>query len=163
MVEHGRRERVARSAKVITQGDPIDHLYIVLRGAFAVSDRKLGGRELARLSSGEIVGEMSLIESRPASASVTAIEDGVVFALPRGKIEQKLKSDLGFAARFYRALAVFLSDRVRSTVRTLGYGAPAESALEEEDQPDELDMNVLDKVHLAGQRFDDILKRLGGD
>lgn len=163
LIEHGRREPVARGAVLIRQGEALTSLYVVLRGLFTVTDARLSGREMARLGAGEILGEMSLLEARPPSATVTAAEAGLVLAIARGELDAHLKSNTAFAARFYRALAVFLSDRVRATVRTLGYGVPAASAVNEAaTQDDELDLNVLDKIHLAGQRFDDILKRLAG-
>ena len=161
MIERGEKTQVARGEAIIQQGQPLEYMYILLSGLFAVIDEKLDGRELARLRSGEIVGEMSFIEARAPTATVKALEDGLVLALPRAALLQQLKNDTAFAARFYRALAVFLSDRMRSTVRTLGYGTAVTTVDEDEVQDDELDLNVLDKVHLAGQRFDDMLKRLG--
>lgn len=161
LMEHGERRSIGRNVPLIKQGEAVAFMYIVLRGLFSVVDEKLGKRELARLGSGEIVGEMSFIQTQPPSATVMALEDGLVLALPRAALEAKLKSDTGFAARFYRALAVFLSDRMRATVRTLGYGAAATTLDEDAVQDDELDLNVMDKVHLAGQRFESILKRFG--
>ena len=70
----------------------------------------------------------------------------------------KLSSDPAFAARFYRALCVFLASRLRSTTRRMGYGNDAEDA----DAKDELTDDLLDNVHLAGARFDRMLKRLAG-
>jgi hypothetical protein len=64
-----------------------------------------------------------------------------------------------FAARFYRALAIFLADRLRATTRRLGYGSvgdlDSETVLE-----DELDIGVLDAVSQAGDRFSRLLQRL---
>jgi hypothetical protein len=71
-----------------------------------------------------------------------------------------LQSDSDFAARFYRALAVFLAYRLRDTVAQLGYGEERQLLREDEREEDELDLNVMDKMYLAGQRFDRILKRL---
>lgn len=74
----------------------------------------------------------------------------------------KLERDVGFASRFYHALAVFLSDRLRSTVSRLGFGR--DTGLDEAaEYEDELDPLILDTVHLAGSRFDRILKRLMGN
>ena len=67
------------------------------------------------------------------------------------------RSSPGFAARFYRALAIYLSTTVRERHRDLGSGGEGD---EEEEDPDELDPNVLDGVYLAGERFDRMVKRV---
>lgn len=112
-----------------------------------------------RLGSGEVVGEMSFIDARPPSATVTAVEPAVVLAVPRSALAAHLGEDDGFAARFYRALAVFLSRRLRSTVSRLGYGA-GKPLREDIEYEDELDSHVLGNVHRAGLRFDRVLQRL---
>lgn len=157
----GSRETVVPGRVLIREASAIDGIYVILEGRFAVSVAALQDQEVAQLGCGEIVGEMSLVEQRPPSATVTALEPGLVLAVPRREIERKLDEDTAFAARFYRALAVFLSDRLRSTVSRLGYGesGPMDQDAEYED---ELDMSVLDKAALAGARFDWLLKRMKG-
>ena len=60
--------------------------------------------------------------------------------------------------RFYRALATFLSQRLRSQ-RTLGFSE--ETGLDEHrEQEGELDVYVLDNLHVAGARFDRLLKKM---
>lgn len=157
MLATGRRQPVPRGAVLIRQGVPIDALFILLEGRLAVL---LGRqeREIARLNAGEIVGEMSFVDARPPSATVKALEDSTVFALSRLTLAGKLASDLGFAARFYKALAIYLSTTVRERHRALGYGTDLPP--EEQDDPDELDPSVLDGIYLAGERFDRMIKRL---
>jgi CRP/FNR family transcriptional regulator, cyclic AMP receptor protein len=161
MLSAGTKESVASGNILIHEGKAIDFVYIVLDGKLSVSAAALGNKEVAALGSGEIVGEMSFIDARPPSATVKAREDSIVFAIPRSVLASKLEKDVAFAARFYHALAVFLSDRLRSTVSRLGYSDGA-SLDEEMEYEDELDPSVLDTVHLAGSRFDRMLKRLMG-
>jgi hypothetical protein len=59
---------------------------------------------------------------------------------------------VGFAARFYRALATFLAYRLRST--TVG-GAATE-------REHDLAVEAMDNIGMAGARFDWIQKRLTG-
>jgi CRP/FNR family transcriptional regulator, cyclic AMP receptor protein len=73
-------------------------------------------------------------------------------------LRTKLSSDPHFAARFYRALCVFMADRLRQTTQRMGYGA----ATDDKHAKDELNEDLLDNVHLAGARFDRMLKRLAG-
>ena len=161
MIGVGHKPSMQTGQILIHEGQPIDAVYIVLDGTLSVSADTLGGRELNRLACGEIVGEMSFVDARPPSATVTAIERSVVFAIPRAALSDKLEHDTGFAARFYRALTLFLSDRLRSSVALLGYDNGAELRADAAYE-DELNPNVLDSVHLAGSRFDGMLKRLLG-
>ena len=156
MLGVGARRRLPAHATLIREGQPIDALYIVLDGILSIQVAALGNQEINRLGAGEIIGEMSFVDARPPSATVTALSDSLVFELGRAQLNARLESDAPFAARFYRALAVFLADRLRNTVGRLGYGTTAE------DDRDELDDSVLDTVHLAGARFERILKRLMG-
>jgi CRP-like cAMP-binding protein len=159
MVTYGRQRVVQPGDVLIRQGQPVGDLFLILEGSFRVWDER-AGRELARLTSGEIVGEMSFVDANPPSATVAALGRGVVLALPRGLLQHQLDRDAGFAARFYRALAMFLSDRLRATVARTN-DASAKPGLEEGvAADDELDPNVLDTVHLAGARFSQILTRL---
>jgi len=66
-------------------------------------------------------------------------------------LQQRIASDTAFAARFYRALAIFLADRLRATTRRLGYGGTR--GLDDETVlKDELDMGVHDTVSQARDR-----------
>lgn len=160
-IDTGRREEIPANQVLIEEGKPIEAVYIVLNGLFAVSDAELGGQELARLGAGEIVGEMSFIDASPPASTVTALRPSTVLAVSKVALAAKLEQDLRFAAHFYRAIATFLSGRLRATVGRLGYGdGPSLSLAENARYADELDDSVLDNVHLAGARFERILKRL---
>jgi len=162
MIAHGRRERRDAGAVLIQEGGEIEALYILLEGQLVVSVGEQG-HELARLGAGEVVGEVSFVDLRPPSATVRVTKNALLLAIPRDVLNAKLQSDEGFAARFYRALAVFLAYRLRDTVAQFGYGEERQLFREEEREEDELDSNVMDKVYLAGQRFNRILKRLASE
>lgn len=161
MMRAGKKHFVKGGGVLIRQGVEIDALFILLEGHLSVWLSTRGTeREIARLNAGEIVGEMSFVDARPPSATVKALEDSSVYALPRSVLNAKLATDLGFAARFYKALAIYLSSTVRERHRALGYGDGAVLAQDEPDDADELDPNVLDGVYIAGERFDRLVKRL---
>jgi len=162
MLAKGAKRFLPAGSTLIEQGVPVDAVFILLEGRLGVWLKGGRGaeREIARLNAGEIVGEMSFVDARPPSATVRALEDSTVFAISKAVLSAKLAADQGFAARFYRALAIYLSTTVRERHRALGYGtALAEDEGEEEDA-DELDANVLDGVYLAGERFDRMVKRI---
>src|SRR5215213_9249522 len=144
----GAKRFVPAGSVVIEQGVPLDALFILLEGRLAVWLKSQRGpeREIARLNAGEIVGEMSFVDARPPSATVRALEDSTVFSIAKSALSAKLAADQGFAARFFRALAIFLSTTVRERHQAIGFGSdlrpeePGEE--EEEDDADELDVNV---------------------
>jgi CRP-like cAMP-binding protein len=144
---------------LIRAGPPIDALYQLLQGARDVSYAETGGSKIIRLGAGEVVGEMSFLDERPPSATVTVAEPSVLLAIPRAALAARLERQPEFAARFYRALALFLSHRLRDTVRRLGYGK-GQPLREDVEYEDELAMHLLDQVHLAGSRFDQVRQRL---
>jgi CRP/FNR family transcriptional regulator, cyclic AMP receptor protein len=148
----GERRRLPAGAVLIREGEPIDALTFVLDGLLSVTVAGVG--EVASLGSGEILGEMSLVDESPPSATVTVVEPALVLSLNRTTLEAKIESDPHFAARLYRAIAMYLSVRMRGTVQRLGYGATRPASQQE------IDMELMEKVHLAGARFDRILKKM---
>ena len=152
LVSAGMRREVAAGVNIIDEGRPLDSVFLVVTGAFSVRVAALGGKQVARLMSGEVMGEMSFVDSAPPSATVQALETSMVLDIPRRRLNKRLAEDAGFAGRFYRALAMFLADRLRTT--TVGGAAT--------DSQDELAVEAMDSIGMAGARFDWIQKRLTG-
>ena len=128
---------LAPGETLIAAGEPVNDLFFVTEGSLDVT---AAGHHVATLTTGDVIGEMSFVEKRPPSASVSARENAHVLAIPRDAILAAFEADQGFAARFYRALAVFLSDRLRT----------ATSGGEDDG---ELDEGLLDSLSQAGDRF----------
>jgi CRP/FNR family transcriptional regulator, cyclic AMP receptor protein len=152
----GERIQVDPGTVLIPPGARIEFIYFVLEGRIVIRTR--AGEVLSTLESGEIVGEMSLVDPAPTSVSVEAASDAILLRIPNALVREKLASDLGFSSRFYRALCVFLTDRVRRTTEHVGQRPTAEDI----NARDELNEDLLDKVHLAGARFERMLKQLAG-
>jgi hypothetical protein len=83
-------ESVARSAVerptrrgdvIIRQGDPGDRFYAVAKGTFDVS---ISGHHARSMGRGDGFGEVALLADVPRTATVTAIDDGLVLAVERG-------------------------------------------------------------------------------
>lgn len=157
MARAGRRLDLAGGQVLVRQGEASDSLYIVLEGHATVDVAGVG--TVARLGSGEVVGEVSFVDSAPPSATVSADGRCIVLALAKREIEARLRSDGGFAGRFYKALAIFLADRLRGTVDRLKYGK-GQSMDAGRIMEDELDEGLLDQVSLAGARFERMLRTL---
>lgn len=148
----GTKQAMATGAALIKKDVPLSALFIVLSGEFSVLVDE--NKEVSRAASGEMLGEMSLLEARPPSATVKAAVGSEVLAVPRTKLLEKLKMDAPFAARFYKALGMLLSFRLRRLTHAK-HGKP-----EDDEEASELDANILDTVFLAGARFDRMVKKL---
>ena len=149
----GERMHLDPGKVLIPMGARLDSIYFVLEGRLAVKTR--AGEVISVLESGEIIGEMSLVDPAPTVVSVEITAQTTLLRLPNSVVRQKLSADTAFAARFYRALCVFLADRMRNATQRIGHGSPG-------DARDELNEELLDNAHLAGARFDRMLKRLAG-
>jgi CRP-like cAMP-binding protein len=155
MTANGRPQHLKTGSVLVQEGRQLDSLHLVLKGAFSVTMAARSEHAVARLGPGEVVGEVSFVDSRAPIGSVTALAAATVLTLPRGAVATRLGQDTGFAARFYRAIALTLAHRLRKmTIVAANPNNP------EVDLADELDADVLDSVHLAGARFDRMLAQV---
>jgi CRP-like cAMP-binding protein len=159
LIEAGEKRAISSGTVLINEGKPVDTLYIMLDGTLVVSIAAMGVRELARLYSGEVVGEMSFVDNRPPSATVKTMEDSLVLAIPRPLLTQKLDDDESFGCRFYKALAILLSYRLRGTVKQLGYNPEDETETPKENGHP-VSVPSSDTLAIAESRFEKLLKRL---
>ncbi len=156
LVSTGQRRELPEGEVLIREGEPNAAIYLILSGRFVVSLARSPQTEIAHLTSGEVVGEMSFVDHLPPSATVTATESSVVLAIERDILDQKLTQDVSFAQRWYHALAVLLSTRLRGTVRHLEGQFWQPIALAESlFAPD-----MADSMRLGGIRFDWLMRRL---
>jgi CRP/FNR family cyclic AMP-dependent transcriptional regulator len=116
----GALRRVKPGETLIVAGRPIAELYFVLEGKLAVALDD--GTLVTRLSASDVIGEMSFIEQRVPAVTVTADEKSEVLSIPRRAIQARFDAEPAFAARFYRALAMALSHKLRETTVAQHYG-----------------------------------------
>jgi CRP/FNR family transcriptional regulator, cyclic AMP receptor protein len=118
LMQTGMIREVPDGIVLISEGRPIDALYIVLSGTFEVSASTLGDQKITTFSDGQVMGEMSFVkQGSTPSATVKALGKSYVWLLPRTALTEKINHDRDFAARFYQALARILADRLRTTTR----------------------------------------------
>jgi CRP/FNR family transcriptional regulator, cyclic AMP receptor protein len=160
MAVSGKIQTVPGGTVLVREGQAVDSLYLLVDGSLRVEISQLKPRVVGVLGPGEIIGEISFVDSRPASATVIAETPANILRIPRETVNVKLKSDVHFAARFYRAIAVFMAHRLRrQTVGVMGYGDTRD--LDEDfEAADELSPEILDELALAGARTAWILNKL---
>lgn len=105
--------RFARGQVVFTEGEPSDHLYVVRDGRLRVLVRSGRGDEmtLSVLGPGDALGELSMIDGRPRSASVEALEAAQLLTLPAAAVRAALRAD--------PALLFAVAEQLAATVRRL--------------------------------------------
>lgn len=109
----GKLRRLAPGERLVAAGKTVNDLFFVIAGELAV---KLDdGTVVAHLHEGDVVGEMSFVERHSPLVSVVAEGPAEMLVIARKLILDRFEQEPVFAARFYRALAVFLSERLRET------------------------------------------------
>ncbi len=152
LMAHGRKLTVEAGAEIIVENRPTEHVFFILSGEFTVNVS--AAAEQPRIAPGEMLGEISFVDSRPPSATVTALVESTVGAVPVAALSAKLESDTAFAARFYKSMSIALADRLRARL-------PGSRGAELEDDA-QLSGNVLDIISMAGSRFAEMQRRTWG-
>jgi CRP/FNR family cyclic AMP-dependent transcriptional regulator len=89
------------------EGRPGASCFVLLGGHVDVFKASAGGgRHLATLGPGTLLGQMSLVDSSPRSASVRAIDEVVALEIGRDIFERLVRSATPFALRFQRQIAL---------------------------------------------------------
>lgn len=137
MITTGHQKELAAGTILTQERGGTEFFHILLDGTFsvtisqeknnpltrafaAIEGEETPGREIGRLSRGEIVGENSLIGTRSPATTITSVEKSLVISIPIRELAAKLQQDVGFAVRFYRAIAIIISGRIQNTIDQLG-------------------------------------------
>ncbi len=85
LARHMNYSEIMRGEYLFTEGDQGDYMCFVVRGLLEVLKKSLQGdyRTIARLGKGSTIGEMSIIDKAPRSASVIARQPTVVIILTK--------------------------------------------------------------------------------
>jgi len=124
LLSMGKLRSLKAGEKLVVAGKPIADLFFVTSGLLGVVHED--GVRVAQLLRGDVVGEMSFVERHAPLVSVVGEEPSEVLAIPRKLILQRFEEEPVFAARFYRALSVFLSERLRETTAAVRVAAEDE-------------------------------------
>ncbi len=92
--------------KIVREGDSGDEMFIVLQGKVSI---EIGDITVGEMGGGDFFGEMSLIDNAPRSATVTATETSLLFAINDKNFERIIAWEPVIAIRIMKSL----SKRVR--------------------------------------------------
>jgi len=114
MVEKSKGSKFEPGQVILRENSPGDSAYIILSGKVEISKVIEGQRVvLDRLGPGSIFGEMSLLDGRPRSATVTAVEPTRLSVVTSARFQAILNS----IPKEVRPLFSSLSERLRHTSR----------------------------------------------
>ena len=111
---YGKYESFAAGRELIREGAPQDRLYVVVTGRLAITARH-GAQEVAvsEAHAGECLGEASLLEPGPATATVRVVEDAVLWSLDVAGLRTFIGDHSGGGGAFLMGVASCLSARLR--------------------------------------------------
>ncbi|MFA7566447.1 MAG: GGDEF domain-containing protein [Alkalispirochaeta sp.] len=109
--------RMEQDEVLFQQGDPGDALYIVRSGTVGVIVTTDSGQELtvAALEAGDFLGEMSIFEQEPRSATCRALEDTVVLGLREADFNRLVRTHPKAAISIMRSILETVAVRLDNT------------------------------------------------
>lgn len=128
----GKLRLLKQGEKLVTAGKAVTDIYFITSGRLGIVLDD--GSRVAQLYQGDVVGEMSFIERHPPVVSVIAEEPTEILTIARKLILDRFDAEPLFAARFYRALAIFLSERLRDTTAAVNLPSDEQSRREKADK-----------------------------
>lgn len=156
MTQFGRKKTISANDFLIQTSIQLGAIYFVLNGRFQIE--LPDGTLIAKIKSGEILGEMSFIEEELPSVNVKAAEDSSVVAIDYDFMHDRFQETPSFEARFYKAISLFLSSRLRGVAGKLSYGkAEMKESKEMKMLESNIDNATLQRIQIAGERFNRLL------
>jgi CRP/FNR family cyclic AMP-dependent transcriptional regulator len=106
---------LAPGAEVFSEGEPARNMLVVRQGELEICKRGRNGAEfcLAVLHPGDCVGEMSLIDIQPRSATVRALDAVALYVLDHAEVAKLYQTDLEVYTLLVLNIAREISRRLR--------------------------------------------------
>ena len=108
--------RVATGEVLFRQGESTRSMYIIETGTVDVLLERDGGRKelIARFGALDVIGEMSLLDAGPRSATARATSEATLYEIRGEDFEAMLRADSPAAYKVVRSLARIVCKRIRS-------------------------------------------------
>ena len=110
-----REAKYAKGQIVTAQGEEGDEMFVVRDGLVEVTvgEAGEGPRTVVNLGTGQVVGEMALVDRGPRSATVRCVTDATLNVIERDAFERLCQSNAQIGMVVYRNLAADLSFKLR--------------------------------------------------
>ncbi|MCL2789993.1 MAG: cyclic nucleotide-binding domain-containing protein [Desulfobulbus sp.] len=129
LTRHMHFAEIRRGEHLFAEGDQGDFMCFVVRGLLDVlktSTKDGDHRVIARLGKGNTIGEMSLIDQSPRSATVVARQPSIVIILTKKKFEVLTEEYPVLGVAFLKIIMRLLSLNMRLTTSQLADQLPDE-------------------------------------
>ncbi|MEV7099219.1 Crp/Fnr family transcriptional regulator [Amycolatopsis sp. NPDC051045] len=123
LLARGTRRRFRANDVVLMEGDPSDHVHVLVAGWVRVSTIVEDGREVlfGLRGPGEVLGDLAAVTGRPRSASVRAIEPCTVFQLTGAEFVDVLHSRPAIAIATIKTVAARLRNAESARVDSAAF------------------------------------------
>ncbi len=135
LTSHGSVRSYPANTVLITEGDQVGSLYVLLEGRVKVFASDDAGREviLSILGPGEYFGELSLVDEAPRSASVMSLTPVKLMVITQSQVRQCLTENTELAFNLIRALTRevrVLTDNIKTFALMDVYGRVTQTLLD---------------------------------
>lgn len=110
--------RAQPGARLLREGDREAYMFILAEGKLDILKQHADGGEpkkIATVRAGKTIGEMSIIDGLPHSATVVAIEPATLLLLTKRNFDALTEQDPALGVKLLRRLAQLMSLRLRQT------------------------------------------------
>jgi len=156
LINVGMKKTVQANELLIAANVQLHAIYFVLSGRFNIE--LPNGKTIARVKSGEILGEMSFIEEETPYVNVMATDPSSVISIAHEFLLDRFKECPPFEGRFYKAMSLFLSSRLRRVASQPSHESGEKTPQEFEQ---DIDNATLNRIQIAGERFTRLLNHFG--
>jgi CRP/FNR family cyclic AMP-dependent transcriptional regulator len=142
-------KKIERDHYLFREGDPPDAMYVIKSGKFAVVKSKNNSEIiLAEIGPGAMVGEMAFFDNKPRSASVKALKESEVIALPYKALHTQFAS----FPEWCKAIMRTVNDHLRKANQRL---KQLEKSPGEEDEmfPPHTTTKLISILNLVGNKY----------
>jgi signal transduction histidine kinase len=166
VARHARRLSAPAGQLVMQEGTAGDGLYLLVDGELEVT-RRCGDQEvvLAVFGSGAVVGEMSLVEHHPRSASVRAVRDSELLVIEPAEFEKLIERSPSISLSLLRTVLARLRGTEASLVqhgKLASLGTMAAGLAHELNNPSAALLRGLPQLRTTLAELEHCAMRVGG-
>ncbi|MFB9683836.1 Crp/Fnr family transcriptional regulator [Amycolatopsis plumensis] len=163
LLARGTRRRFRANDVVLMEGDPSDHVHVLVSGWVRVSTIVDDGREVlfGLRGPGEVLGDLAAVTGRPRSASVRAIEPCTVFQLKGADFVDVLHARPAIAIATIKTVAARLRNAESARVDAAAFDVSRRVAVVLVRLAEEHGRTVPDGVVVDALSQEDIAAQIG--
>ncbi len=122
IIQISRLFKAPKGYTILEEGKPGHGMYVIVHGLCTCRMRLFQGDDthLANLYKGDVFGEMSLIDDGPVSATVTTVNDCILYHIDKRKFAELRDTLRPAAFKVLRALGPTICERLRAINLRIG-------------------------------------------